>query len=175
MPLLEMKDRQTPEGFPTRTHTARFRQFYGSGSTFKQFFRYCLVGGVNTLLDVLMLNVLLWLFPTNNVLMLAMYNSIAYTSGAVTSFFLNKHWTFRSKQPATRREIVRFIISLSLEILYSSILIWVIGKALRPIIANPTLWGNASKLIAVAIGAVLSYAFMRCWTFAGGFKDQPGK
>jgi putative flippase GtrA len=41
------------------------------------------------------------------------------------------------------------------------------------LIANPTLWGNASKLVAVVGGTVISYAFMRFWTFAGGSHDRP--
>ena len=69
--------------------------------------------------------------------------------------------------------MVRFAIILTLEILYSNGLVWLAGKALQPLITNPTLWGNASKLVAVACGAVLSYAFMRFWTFACRSQDQP--
>src|SRR5436309_14820252 len=141
-------------------------------STFWQFLRYCLVGGANTLLDLLVLNVLLWGFPTKNVLMLVVYNSVAYSGGAVTSFFLNKYWTFGHKQRTTRREVVRFVIVLALEILYSNGLVWLAGKALQPLITNVTLWGNASKLLAVACGAVISYTFMRFWTFAGRSQDR---
>ena len=124
-------------------------------------------------MDLLMLNVLLWRFPTNNVLVLVFYNSVAYSSGAVTSFFLNKYWTFRRKQRTTGREVVRFAIILALEILYSNGLVWLAGKALQPLITNVTLWGNASKLLAVAGSAVLSYTFMRFWTFASRSQDQP--
>src|SRR5438132_13181215 len=134
-------------------------------STCWQFLRYCLVGGANTLMDLLMLNVLLWRFPTNNVLVLVVYNSVAYSSGAVTSVFLNKYWTFRRKQRTTRREVVRCVIILALEILYSNGLLWLAGKALQHLIANPLLWGNASQLVAVIIGVVLSYAFIRFWIF----------
>src|SRR5258706_14753703 len=84
-------------------------------STCCQFLCYCLVGGANTLMDLLMLKVLLWRFPTNNVLVLVVYNSVAYSSGAVTSFFLNKYWTFGHKRRTTRREVVRFVITLALE------------------------------------------------------------
>lgn len=141
-------------------------------SAFWQFLRYGLVGGANTLTDLLMLNALLWSFPTNNVLMLVVYNSVAYTCGAVTSFFLNKYWTFGHKQRTTRREVVRFAIILALEVLYSNGLLWLAGKALQPWIANPILWGNASKLVAVGVGAVLSYVLMRFWIFAKGSQDQ---
>lgn len=137
------------------------------GSTFRQLFRFALVGGANTLIDVLMLNVLLWYFPTNNVMVLVAYNSVAYSSGAVTSFFLNKYWTFEHKQHSTWREVTRFAIILAFEILYSNGLVWLAGKALQPLIANPTLWGNASKLIAIAGSAIFSYTSMRFWAFAG--------
>ena len=170
MALLETKDRQTSvvsSTTDTDMHYSRAR-----GSTLWQFLRYCLVGGANTLLDLLVLNVLLWGFPTKNILMLVVYNSVAYSGGAVTSFFLNKYWTFGHKRRTTRREVVRFGIILALEILYSNGLVWLAGKVLQPLITNPTLWGNVSKLVAVACGAVLSYAFMRFWTFAGRSQDQ---
>jgi hypothetical protein len=34
------------------------------------------------------------------------------------------------------------------------------------LIANPTLWGNATKLVAVVGGTITSYIFMRFWIFA---------
>jgi len=173
LPLIETKDKQTPGGSSTRIQDAAVHRLHTWNSTFRQFLRYCLVGGVNTLIDVLMLNVLLWRFPTNNVQVLVIYNSIAYSSGAVSSFFLNKYWTFGRKQRTTGREVVRFAITLSLEILYSNGLVWLAGKALQPLIANATLWGNASKLVAVAVGAVISYTCMRFWTFASGSQDRP--
>lgn len=173
--MLETKERQPPEVSSTRTYEARVQRFHAWRSTFRQFFRYCLVGGANTFIDLLMLNILLWRFPTNNVLALVVYNSLAYSSGAVTSFFLNKYWTFRHKQKTTRREVVRFMIILLLEILYSNGLLWLAGKALQPWIANPTLWGNAAKLVAVVGGTITSYLFMRFWIFTGGSQDQAKK
>jgi putative flippase GtrA len=125
---------------------------HGSGAwraTLQQFLRYCLVGGVNTLIDVLALNILLWGLPTKNVLVLVAYNSCAYGAGAATSFFLNKYWTFGHRHTATRQELLRFAIILALEILYSNGLVWLAGRALQPLIANPILWANASKLLAV--------------------------
>ena len=131
-----------------------------------QFLRYCVVGSINTLIDVLILNLLLWCFPTGHVLTLLAYNSLAYTGGAGSSFFLNKYWTFRQKQSITWREMRRFVLVLILEIVYSNGLLWLAGEALQPIIHNVTLWGNASKLLAVAGGTILSYAFLRYWAFA---------
>ena len=172
LPLTEMEEKQTTEGSSTGTHVAIAHHSTTWSSTFRQFLRYCLVGGVNTAIDLLVLNILLWRFPTNNVQVLVVYNSFAYSSGAVSSFFLNKYWTFRQKHRTTWREVIRFVVILLFEVLYSNGLVWLAGKALQPVIANPTLWGNTSKLIAVAVGAVISYIFMRFWTFASGSQNQ---
>ena len=175
MSLTETKEIQAPGEPSNRTQDADTHRFHRWRSTSRQFLRYCLVGGANTIIDLSMLNILLWRFPTNNVQVLALYNSIAYSTGALSSFFLNKYWTFRRKQKTTSREVVRFVISLFLEVIYSSVLVWLAGKALQPLIANVTLWGNASKLVAVVAGTVISYSFMRFWTFAGGPQDRPTK
>lgn len=172
MSLIETKEIQESGEPSKRTQGAHVHQLHTWSNTFWQFLRYCLVGGANTLIDLLTLNILLWRLPTNNLQVLVIYNSIAYTSGALSSFFLNKYWTFGSKQRTTAREVRRFIISLALEVLYSSALIWLAGKLLQPLITNPTLWGNASKLLAVAVGTVISYTFMRFWTFASESPHQ---
>jgi putative flippase GtrA len=132
-----------------------------------QWLRYCLVGLVNTLIDILILNALLWCLPTTNVQILVVYNSLAYAGGAVSSLFLNKYWTFSHRQKLTGREVRRFVISMILEILLTNGLVWLAGSALRPLIANVLLWGNLSKLLAMAGNTVLSYLIMRFWVFAG--------
>jgi putative flippase GtrA len=138
----------------------------GWKSTFIQFVRYCIVGGLNTFVDIGVLNILLWRFPTHTVETLTAYSAIAYSCGAISSFFLNKYWTFHHTHKPTAREVGRYLVTIVLEILYSSALVWLASRALQPFIANITLWGNASKLVAVVCGAVVSYALMRFWTFA---------
>ncbi|MBV9689067.1 MAG: GtrA family protein [Ktedonobacteraceae bacterium] len=168
-----MKGTQALGESSSKIQAADVHQSHAWSSACWQFLRFCLVGGANTAIDLLTLNALLWCLPTNNVLVLVLYNSVAYASGAFSSFFLNKYWTFGRGRRTTSREVVRFVISLFLEILYSNALVWLAGEALHPLIANATLWGNASKLLAVAGSAVISYSCMRFWTFASGSQNQP--
>jgi 4-amino-4-deoxy-L-arabinose transferase-like glycosyltransferase/putative flippase GtrA len=173
--VTDKKEIQISENLLRKAQSSHSCRLYLLNSTFWQFFRYCLVGGANTVIDLLIFNLLVWCFPTNNVLGLVGYNSIGYTCGAVSSLLLNKYWTFRRKQGMTRRELVRFVICLLLEIIYSNGLVWLAGRALRPLISNAILWANASKFVAVAIGAIITYIFMRCWVFAHESQDQPQK
>lgn len=137
-----------------------------------QLVRYGLVGGANTIIDMSVLNALLWLFPPHKVYLLVVENSVAYASGAVSSFFLNKYWTFQRKQRPSRREAGRFLLSVALELVASDGLLWLAEMALSPFIANVTVRDNASKLLAVAANAALSYLLMRLWIFASGTQDR---
>ena len=59
-----------------------------------QVLRFGLVGGLNTIVDLLILNMLLLLFPSDSTRMILIFSAIAYSIGAVNSFLLNKYWTF---------------------------------------------------------------------------------
>lgn len=144
----------------------------GECSTGFQVVRYCLVGGINTRVSVLILNALLWRDPSHDAHLLVIENSVAYAGGVVSSFFLNKYWTFRRRQRPALREGGRFLISVVLELVSSNGLLWCAALALSPLIANITVWDNAAKLLAVAANAVLSYLLMRFWVFASGTQDR---
>jgi putative flippase GtrA len=168
MILRERKEGQIQTTSSKNISDAHIHRYNRWSSLFWQWFRYCLVGVANTLIDVLVLNILLLRFPTTQVQILVIYNSLAYIAGAASSFFLNKYWTFGHKQRPTTQEMRRFLLSMFLEILSSNGLVWFIGNALHPFLANAMLWGNASKLLAVAANAVFSYLIMRFWVFRSG-------
>jgi putative flippase GtrA len=166
--LRERKERQIQAVSSKKISDAPIQHSNSWSSLFWQWLCYCLVGVANTLIDVLILNILLWRFPTTQVQLLVIYNSLAYIAGAASSFFLNKYWTFGHKQRPTSQEVGRFVISLVLELLSSNGLVWLIGNALHPFLANAMIWGNASKLLAVAANTILSYLIMRFWVFSSG-------
>jgi putative flippase GtrA len=170
--MQEIQTEQTEE-VPVKTAgdevAHRLRRWRG---TIGQSLRYCLVGGANTLIDVSVLNAFLWCFPTHTMQLLVGYNAVAYASGAVNSFFLHKYWTFGRTQRPTHREVRRFVISLALELLVNTGLVWLASMVLSPFIANATLWGNAAKVVAMVGSAICSYVCLRFWTFASGSEER---
>ena len=136
------------------------------GVSFWQIVRFGIVGTLNTIIDLLALNILLWHFPTHNANLLLLYNSIAYTLGALNSFSLNKYWTFQHRQTISGWELVRFAIVNVAGILCNDSIIWVVARSLYPLLASNLLWANASKLVAVSGTMILSYLGMRLWVFA---------
>ena len=138
---------------------------HGRFHTFRQILRFVLTGGLNTLVDLLILNGLLWLFPTSSSGMLLVYNSLAYSIGAINSFLLNKYWTFGQKRGTTRAELARFVLLTLCGIAWSSLILWLASRALHLFLFNTTVWANVSKLIAIGGTALISYLGMRLWVF----------
>ncbi len=135
------------------------------GASLAQFARFGLVGGLNTLIDLLILNGLLWLFPTRSTGLLLVFNSIAYSVGAINSFLLNKYWTFRAAGRAQPREVGRFALTTLAGIACNTLILWVMSSLLHPVLLSAVLWANASKLIAIGGTVLISYLGMRLWVF----------
>lgn len=146
-------------------HDADSQRVSGWTRLLRQVLRFGLVGGLNTLVDLLILNFLLLLFPTTSTPIILAYSALAYSLGAVNSFLLNKYWTFGFRQRTTRREVVRFIVTTLCGIGWSSIILWLASRVLHPFLVNTTIWANASKVLAIVGTALISYLGMRLWVF----------
>lgn len=166
-----ISQRQTSEIHPSvqSLHSEQNGAFHRvSGWTYllRQVSRFGLVGGLNTILDLLVLNGLLLLFPTSRTLLILAYNVLASSVGAANSFLLNKYWTFGRRQSTTWRELVRFAVTTLFGIGWSTTLIWLASNVAHPFITNTVIWTNAPKVVAIGSMALISYLGMRLWVFA---------
>jgi putative flippase GtrA len=130
-----------------------------------QLIRFSLVGGLNTFVDVMAFNVLLWLFPTQDVLLLVFYNSLAYAVGAVNSFCWNKFWTFKQRSSTTGDQLLRFILVTSMGILCNDAFLWLATNTLNSLALKSFLWVNVAKVSAIACSVAISYLGMRFSVF----------
>jgi putative flippase GtrA len=131
-----------------------------------QVLRFCVVGGLNTVLDLLLFNCLLWMLPTTNPVNLVLYNSLAYAFGGINSFVLNKYWTFSHRQKIASGEVARFIITTLVGICVNDLMLWLFSNLIHLQNINPTLWANVSKIIAIFGTFLISYMGMRLWVFS---------
>ena len=151
----------SPQAQETRPRSIRLWQ-----TSFWQIARFSTVGVLNTLIDVVTLNILLWRFPTHNANLLLVYNSCAYFLGALNSLFLNKYWTFKHTNALSGGEVARFaVLSVACFFCNDSIL-WLAARLLHPLIVSNLLWANTSKGIAIAGTLTVSYLGMRLWVFS---------
>jgi putative flippase GtrA len=156
-------------------HDAVLRPARSWRPLFWQLVRFCIVGVINAVVDILVLNILLLRFPTHDANILLLYNSAAFTLGALNSYLLNKYWTFHRRQAITGAELLRFAAISVIGFLCNDGIVWITARILYPLIANPVLWANTSKLSAVGGTAIVSYLGMRLWVFANKSQESGKK
>ena len=156
------KEPPTPTPLPALAATPGFKPL---SRDIWQFLRFGLVGCLNTLVDLLTLNCLLWLWPARNPGVLLFANSLAYAFGALNSFALNRHWTFQRRGRASRHEITRFVLAALAGIVCNDLLLAGLNNALQAAHLSTTTWLNIAKLIAIGGTVLISYLSMRLWVF----------
>jgi putative flippase GtrA len=75
-----------------------------------QFLRFAFVGGINTLIDLGVLNILMVIFGNVTSGRYIVFKTISFLCAVVNSFFMNKYFTFKEKDKATAKETYRFAI-----------------------------------------------------------------
>ncbi len=130
-----------------------------------QLLRFGFVGGLNTMIDILAFNLLLWMMPTQNATMLLVYNSLAYLIGAANSFYCNKLWTFEQRSQVTRQQLTRFAVVTGLGILCNDLFLLLATSLLTRLSLDGILWTNGAKVSAIACSFLVSYIGMRFTVF----------
>lgn len=75
-----------------------------------QFMQFSVIGVANAGIDIGTLNLLLLLFPTEDRLVLILFNTIAYSLAVANSYFWNAYITFRHSAEKSNRQRVTFIL-----------------------------------------------------------------
>jgi len=125
--------------------------------------RFIAVGGLNTLADFILFNLILWSFSIHPVIA----NSISLLTCMVLSFFLNHYFVFQSKKPIKLSDFLKFMIGTGIVMLVAQNIALVgsiavlqnsIGDYLKDIHVEPSLViANIAKLIAVGVSMVANY------------------
>ena len=165
MPTLELPKLAHMPGETSKTNVHVASKRIMRNRTIWQFVRFALVGCLNTTIDLLVLNCLLWLWPGQNIARLLLFNTIAYACGALNSFALNRYWTFQREGPPNAREAARFLLTTLAAIACNDLILWFMGKILPLARLNVTLWANSSKVAAIGGTILISYLGMRLWVF----------
>ena len=128
---------------------------------FKQFAKFVIVGGINTAIDFLVLNVEMEVTGIRSGYGMIVLNSISFAVATVNSYFMNKYWTFEDRR--NRSEGVKFSQFLAVSVigmLINSGVVYVITTSVGPIAGlGPKIWANVAKLVATAVSLV--------WNFLG--------
>ena len=131
------------------------------------FFRFLIVGVINTLVGTAVM------FGLYNMAGLHTWGQVGYwlstignyTVGSVVSFFLNKHFTFKSKEKG-KAVVIRFVINIAVcMVLAYGIAQKCVEMALAETFLSEQLQGNISMLVGMGLFVVLNYFGQRFFAF----------
>lgn len=133
--------------------------------------KFCLTGGLNTLVDFVVFFVL-FNFVINNKFICQF---ISYSAGTLNSYIVNRSWTFRSKGKFLGPEMIKFIIvnliSLGVSLIIINLGYNSIGKvfseALSPYISvnYDTVGGIVGKILATGGAICVNFIGSNFWVF----------
>ena len=128
----------------------------------KRFSKFTLVGLCNFVVDLCVLNLFLWLAPTREPYLLAVYNGVAILAANLNSYVWNALWTFRGRAERGLREKVLFALQALLGAAVGSVLFWVLVRVLLVQVELPAYAaGNFAKVASVVVTSTMSFLFMR--------------
>lgn len=143
----------------------------------EQFSKFAAVGTLNTLIDLGVLNLLIFLTDISSGTYYSLFKGISFLFGTTNSYFWNKFWTFQSNLPVTMKEYARFIfftiIGTLINVSIASVVVNVIGA---PEGVNPKLWANVGALVGVFAALMWNFLSYKKIVFKNQNKntDNPG-
>ena len=123
----------------------------------RQFVKFGIVGASGFIVNLIVFTVLQKVVPNHTAAgpYYAMY-SIAFLSGGVSNYFLNRIWTFRSTGHAGR-EAVQFLTV--------SVLALLVGLLVSFLVAPSLGHGHKTWFLATISGIVVNFFVNKYWTF----------
>lgn len=143
-------------GLATGLYLARFTP------AFFHVVKFGIVGGFNTMLELVVVNVCIVFFNVAGGLPFIIFKTISFLMAAVSAYFWHRLWTFQIAHRSSWREFLLFALSglcgLLLNVGVATFLVSGIGT---PPGVIPIVWVNASILIAVLVAMAWNFVMQR--------------
>lgn len=135
-----------------------------------QVVRFVASGIVATLIDLIVLNLLIRLFPdAREVLGLPAYlawKTVSFSTASVYSYFANKYFTFRASQASTPGEVSKFaLVALAGFCINVLVPAGLFNFFSRVGFLSPVLRANAASVMGTAVSLVVNFLGYKLFVF----------
>lgn len=130
---------------------------------YKQFLSFCLVGGLNTLVSLIVFSILVFVTGVDKSeasFLAILLNIISDIAGGINSYLWNRFWVFRKNQTSTKESLPKFIVTFCIYLLISSLL-FSLFQWLLPV------HEIIIKIIVLPITTVINFLMSKLWAFKG--------
>lgn len=140
----------------------------------QQFSKFFLVGIMNTGVDLVILNTLMFLSGIASGLGYSLQKAVSFLGAVTFSYFLNKYWTFQDKSKESEGKkmsqffavsFIGMLINVGTASLVVNYLQTPIATALNLPELDPKLWGTFGALCGTAVGLFWNFIGYKLWVF----------
>ncbi|MFA6973421.1 MAG: GtrA family protein [Parcubacteria group bacterium] len=140
----------------------------------EQFGKFILVGIMNTLVDLFVLNVLMAVTGVVIGVGYSVEKAISFLVAVTFSYFINKHWTFqdKSKEDEGKKMSQFFMVSfvgMLINVTVATVVVTYLQTPINNILdlpfLTPQLWGTIGALGGTAIGLFWNFVGYKFWVF----------
>jgi len=126
-----------------------------------QMAKFVLVGALNTMVDLGVLNFLMWISGIYAGIFYSVFKGISFLAASTNSYFWNKHWTFEKKKESfAHQEYFKFLIIVGIGFLINVGIATFVVNVIGPQFGvSEELWAN--------VGAFVAVFFAWIWNFTG--------
>lgn len=136
----------------------------------RQFSHFVTVGVTNSIVDFGVFNLLFALYPTTDIQILVLYNSLAVALAIVNSYLWNTRFTFRSgvvHGSRGHRQRLLFVAQAILNVGVNDVVVAILTRLLYyQTVLNATDSSNLAKLVAMLVASLSSFVIMKYVVFA---------
>lgn len=133
-----------------------------------QALQFSTIGLSNAIVDIALINILLWIWPTTEATLLLTFNTFAYTCAIINSYIWNTKYTFSHRAHFNKKELVWFISQALIALLINNGIFIGLMEVLidKSFIVIPTFIAqNVAKGIAMLLSSTASFFMMKYLVF----------
>jgi len=122
-------------------------------SFFFQAGKNILVGILNASVDLAVLNLFIFFFSIAEGTPILVFKFLAFTAGAINSYFWNKFWTFEEKSEVRSSQFIKFYgVAFGGLLIHMATIFFTVNIIGAPCGIKPIIWANIANAVAIFLG-----------------------
>ena len=132
----------------------------------RYFGKFAVVGLIGAVVDITVLNVLIFGMGWSSPLQMTMANVISTCVAIVSNFILNRSWTFRTaRSKQSGRQFAQFVAVSMVGLVFNAIIFYVANTYIFGPLLHSGISVQLSKAAAIGVTLFWNFAANRLWTF----------
>ena len=123
----------------------------------KEFAKFLTIGVINTFIDLVILNLLSFIFNISSGYEIIVLNVIALTCAIINSYFMNKNWTFKKRDNTFYKEFTLFLLISIISGIINTAIVFYGTTFFNVYGVGEMVWLNLIKISASVVSASINF------------------